>query len=334
MHWFFLGGGGSSDFAGVRPSDDAANGNAVMYDAVNGKILAFAGAKAFARSEYSGMRDTVLITIQEPGQQVQTRVVGNLNVGRVYGNAMAMPDGKVAVVGGALLPLEFDDTYAIFDPGEFLSCRRVIHMRASSASLATPLPDLLGCVKPPEERYRPVADSSWCAAEIWDPETEEWTLIEAQHSEPRTYHSTGVLLKDGRILHGGGGLCGNVNCGGNHLDAEIFSPPYLFNSDGSLAPRPTVSLNTETVGVGGALTVTSSEPLMMISLIRYSSVTHSTNTDQRRIELCGPYSDPCPASPATVELPDDGGIVIGGYWMLFGVNHAGVPSVATSVLVN
>ena len=155
--------------------------------------------------------------------------------------------------------------------------------------------------------------------------------MNAQHSVPRTYHSTAVLLKDGRILLGGGGLCGG--CSVNHADAQIFSPPYLFNSGGSLAPRPTISPNTESVAVGGSLTVTSSQPLSMLSLIRYSSVTHSTNTDQRRIELCGPNFGACGPSPATVQLPSNGGIMMRGYYMLFGVNLAGVPSVATSVLV-
>ena len=45
--------------------------------------------------------------------------------------------------------------------------------------------------------------------EMWDPSTGQWTLL-APAPEPRNYHSTAVLLPDGRIFSGGGGLGGAV----------------------------------------------------------------------------------------------------------------------------
>lgn len=180
-------------------------------------------------------------------------------------------------------------------------------------------------------------------AEIWDPATEEFTLLEATHVHGRTYHSTAALLPDGRVFTGGGGLCGSgmndivTLCKGdvdpNHLDFEIFNPPYLFAADGSLAPRPTIEVSAKTAKHGAALTVTSGEPLMMVSFIRMGSATHSTNTDQRRLELCGPATTACGASPVTVTVPSDPGIALPGNWMVFGVNADGVPSVASTVLV-
>lgn len=53
-------------------------------------------------------------------------------------------------------------------------------------------------------------------------------------------------MPDGRVFVGGGGLCGN--CGVNHLDAEMYSPHYLFNEDGTPAARPTVSLGVTAAG--------------------------------------------------------------------------------------
>jgi galactose oxidase len=102
------------------------------------------------------------------------------------------------------------------------------------------------------------------------------------------------------VFTGGGGLCGK--CSANHLDAEIFSPPYLFAADGSLAPRPTITVSSKVAANGSPITVTGSEQLMMVSMIRMGSATHSTNTDQRRIELCGPFTTPCAAGPITVTI--------------------------------
>ena len=41
-------------------------------------------------------------------------------------------------------------------------------------------------------------------AEIWNPDTEQWTTV-ASLSIPRLYHSTALLLPDGRVLMAGGG---------------------------------------------------------------------------------------------------------------------------------
>ena len=176
-----------------------------------------------------------------------------------------------------------------------------------------------------------ILNRRWPATEIWDPETETFTLLNAKHQIPRTYHSVAVLLPDARVFTGGGGLCGK--CSVNHLDAEIFNPPYLFNADGTAAPRPNITLSAQTVANGGTVTVTASEQLMMVSMVRMGGATHSTNTDQRRLELCGPFTTPCGASPVTVTVPSDPGIALPGNWMVFGVNVAGVPSVASTVLV-
>lgn len=70
------------------------------------------------------------------------------------------------------------------------------------------------------------------------------------------------------------------------LDAEIFSPGYLFNLDGSAAKRPVInSLSASTAAVGSSLTVTTDSAVTRFSLIRYGSTTHTVNTDQRRTPL-------------------------------------------------
>lgn len=168
-------------------------------------------------------------------------------------------------------------------------------------------------------------------AEIWDPATESFTLLDARHRVARTYHSSAVLMADGRVFTGGGGLC--HSCDVNHLDAEIFSPPYLFNSDGSLARRPSIFLFQDSVQLGSSFRIRGSQRFSIVSLIRYGSATHSTDTDQRRIELCGFRTRRCRGNDLTLTVPSDPGIAIRGNWMVFGVNFAGVPSVSRNLLL-
>src|SRR5690606_1609201 len=96
-------------------------------------------------------------------------------------------------------------------------------------------------------------------------------------------HSAAILLKDGRVFMGGGGLCGE-GCAANHKDAEIYSPPYLFDNSGELAERPTLKAPDKAF-YERALNVTASPGILEFSLIRMSSATHSVNNEQRRVPL-------------------------------------------------
>ena len=71
-------------------------------------------------------------------------------------------------------------------------------------------------------------------------------------------------------------------------------------------------------------------------MCRYGTSTHAVDTDQRRIELCGPLAGgACGAGPSyTVTIPADAGIAIPGNYMVFGVSAAnGAPSESVNVKV-
>ena len=167
-------------------------------------------------------------------------------------------------------------------------------------------------------------------AELFDPKTRTWRTL-ASIAVPRTYHSIALLLPDATVLSGGGGLCG-TGCQQNHFDMQVFSPPYLFKADGTRASRPTISSVSATEVVpGDSLTITTAQDVASFSLVRYGSATHSVNTDQRRVPLT-------PASVVgrkySVNLPSEPGVLVPGYWMLFAIDSAGVPSVATTIRVS
>ena len=86
-------------------------------------------------------------------------------------------------------------------------------------------------------------------AEIWNPDTETWTKVDSLQNG-RLYHSTALLLPDGRVLMAGGGqLPGSAAV--NQTNAEIYSPPYLFKG-----PRPTISSAPAAAAYGSSFDVT------------------------------------------------------------------------------
>jgi galactose oxidase len=171
---------------------------------------------------------------------------------------------------------------------------------------------------------KPVAFSETDAIltpELWNPQTEQWRTL-ADYQVPRVYHSVALLMPDARVLSAGGGLCGG--CSVNHSDAEIFSPPYLFNTDGSLAARPNISNGPDVIGYGSTFSVSVSGGATKFNLIRMGSITHTVNNDQRLIPLGFSQT----GGAYTVSAPENSSIATPGYYMLFALNAAGVPSAA------
>jgi hypothetical protein len=170
-------------------------------------------------------------------------------------------------------------------------------------------------------------------AELWNPASGQWKTL-ASMQVTRQYHSTALLLPDGRVLSGGGGICGLCDeVGYLNKNAEIFSPPYLFKKDGSgeLAPRPTVGAAPKSITEGSQFTVSTPDAasIKKVALVKLGAVTHSNNMGQRYV----PVQFTAGSGSLNVTAPTDTSIAPPGYYMLFIVNSAGVPSVAPIVHV-
>ncbi|AEV88478.1 galactose oxidase [Actinoplanes sp. SE50] len=176
-------------------------------------------------------------------------------------------------------------------------------------------------------------DSAATAAERWDPATGAWTVL-AGAGRIRQYHSTAALLPDGRVLTGGGGVCGICTTVGYlEKNIEYFSPPYLYRQDGSgrLADRPVISAAPAGVDIATPFAVTSPQAssIRKVALVGLADVTHGIDQGQRYI----PLRFSAAGTTLTVTGPPSGGVAPPGYYMLFVVDAAGVPSVAKVVKV-
>jgi len=161
------------------------------------------------------------------------------------------------------------------------------------------------------------------AAELWSPATETWSTLTSMQ-RPRLYHSTALLLPDARVLVMGGGRFNGVNEPTDQLNAEIFSPPYLFKG-----ARPIITSAPSTATYGSNISVQTPDAASIgsVSLIRLGSVTHSFNANQSIVQLAFSAG----AGSLSVQAPANANLAPPGHYMLFILNTSGVPSVASIV---
>jgi Domain of unknown function (DUF1929)/Carbohydrate binding domain len=165
------------------------------------------------------------------------------------------------------------------------------------------------------------------AAEVWNPSANRWDIMDSENV-PRQYHSTALLLPDGRILSAGGGFCGACPLATYfNKNAQIFSPTYLFNKDGTPAKQPAITSAPATATYGSSFGVKTDTDIARVTLIALSSVTHSVNMNQRFMELSFTKS----GNNLTVTAPANANLAPQGTYMLFVLNAQGVPSVAKMV---
>jgi hypothetical protein len=154
------------------------------------------------------------------------------------------------------------------------------------------------------------------AAEMWDPDTDTWTTL-ASHRRPRLYHSSAILLPDGRVMLAGGGAFGNAR---NEKSAEIYSPPYLFKGQ-----RPSISGGPSTLNYGQQFTLDTPDAgrIRSATMVRMGSVTHNLDMDQRFMNLT------MTAGSGNVQLqaPTNPNVAPPGMYMVFLLDDKGVPSV-------
>ena len=175
--------------------------------------------------------------------------------------------------------------------------------------------------------------------ELWtpttgNPATGTWKTLAAE-TATRQYHSTALLLPDGRVVSSGGGICGTCDqVGYLAKNAQVFTPPYLFKTDGSgeLAPRPAIASAPASVAYGAGFQIDTPDAaaIRKVALVRLGAVTHSVNMEQRYV----PLTFTAGAGALTATAPANANIAPPGVYMLFITDANGVPSVAKMVTVS
>jgi hypothetical protein len=235
---------------------------------------------------------------------------------RAYGGAVMM-DGKVLIVGGGSPPTNTAELIDLNLPSpawQYVAPMSVPRRQHNTTLLPDGTVLVLGGSSAGGFNN---ADGAVFHAEVWNPETNMWKSL-ASGSAYRGYHSTAVLLPDGRVLSAGGRLV---------RTAEVFSPPYLFKG-----PRPSLSVAPDVVTPGTTFFVETPDAAQIskVTLLALSSTTHAFDQNQRlitlpHVQVQGGLSLTAPAT--NIVAPP-------GPYMLFLVNAQGVPSVGKIVRVD
>lgn len=166
------------------------------------------------------------------------------------------------------------------------------------------------------------AASNVMTAAIYDPATSTMKPVAADPIG-RNYHSSAVLLPDGRVAVFGS----NPGDGSFELRISIYKPGYLFRT-----VRPEITNVPAIMAYGQNVTFNVNAPNKLIrsaQLTKPMSVTHQTDSNMRLVDLPVVVQN----GVATVTVPANRNLLPPGPYMLSVTDSDGVPSTATWVMV-
>jgi hypothetical protein len=265
-----------------------------------------------------------------PGNSVSTDDIGDLRLRRAWGTAVLDPTSPTSVLlmGGSdnsdydnapatNTSERFDETRAGagFGAAPSMNVSRSHHntVLLPDGSMVT----IGGGVGNDGTRNRLwTADEEHKQVELWDPSSKSWRLGPSQ-AENRAYHSTAILLPDGRVVSAGD----DRNGGFDRDSAEIYEPPYLHKGE-----RPVIDQAPKGIDWGSSFDVaTRDDDIAKAVLIAPGAATHAVDMNQRYVplEVTGKSRE-----RVSLKAPGSPNLAPPGYYMLFLVDGRGVPSEA------
>ncbi|KAM3341710.1 aldehyde oxidase GLOX1-like [Capsicum galapagoense] len=174
---------------------------------------------------------------------------------------------------------------------------------------------------------------------IYRPDDSLGSRFEVQNpgTIPRMYHSTTVLLRDGRVLVGGSNPHGFYNFTGvlfpTELSLEAFSPSYLDSGSANSRPRIISPASQRKVKYGERIDIrftirgSLKRDLVKVTMVAPAFNTHSNTMNQRMLTLSGGKVTGVGISTYKINsiFPNSKNLAPPGYYMLF-VVHQDIPS--------
>ncbi len=252
-----------------------------------------------------------------------------LNIGSAVGsqNSVVMIDkDKVLVFGGKQKEKEYSSSNKVFLIDFSNSFKPIIEELKSmnfarADGDATILPDgniFINGGQSYNEQY------SVFTPEIYNPNTQTTKNMSNSYFR-RNYHSTSLLLPDGRIL----------TAGGDVWNAEIFYPPYLFTKDKNnktvLAERPKIINLEKNIKRGQNIDIGIEGVVSKVSLISTGSTTHAQGSESkfRDIDFVKLSNN-----KIQIKLDNNSNNIQNGTYLLFILNSKGTPSEGKIVFIN
>lgn len=167
------------------------------------------------------------------------------------------------------------------------------------------------------------ASTNVLTAATYDPVANAWTPMAADPIG-RNYHSSSVLLPDGRVAVFGS----NPGDGTFEMRVSTYQPNYLFKTT-----RPTITNSPATATYGSQFTFNVNAPgktIKWAQLSRPSSATHQMDSNMRLVDLPVVIQN----GIATVSVTNNPNLLPPGPYMLTVTDSDGIPSVASWVMIH
>ncbi len=313
-------------------------GGKVVYSGPNWRYES--GASAPFSTTFSFVR-----TGETTGAWIDEGVVKDV-VNREEGVSVLLPpaqDGRILVAGGGFPNSQ--QSFTAHEPGSDLNAAEIIQKSGTGLSItriddmafdrvnpnAVILPDGKVLVHGGHNSYKwQSSQTPSNQAELYDPVLDTWTSV-ASLTERRTYHSSSLLLADGRVFVAGGVDPTQTEPGFgptsilNLKTLEFYKPPYFFNG-----PRPVINSISREMGpddqiaYGEPFTIhtNNADDIVKVVLIKPGSMTHHTDSQQRLIPLSFIRVD---SNTLRVGVVNDPSVAPPGIYMVWIVDNNNLP---------